>query len=52
MASSFKRVDDLSAVMISVRIAYTRQMSYETLERELLESNEGFQVVSVSEIEN
>ena len=39
-------------MVIAVRIAYTRKMSYEKLERELLESNEGFQVVSVDEIEN
>ncbi|NUQ75256.1 MAG: MgtC/SapB family protein [Polyangiaceae bacterium] len=52
MGTSFQRVEDLSAVVISVRIAYTRQMSYETLESELLQSTEGFQVVSVAEIEN
>ncbi len=50
--TSFQRIEDLSAVVITVRIAYTRRMSYEKLERELLESNEGFQVVSVGEIEN
>jgi putative Mg2+ transporter-C (MgtC) family protein len=50
--TSFTRIEDLSAVVISVRIAYTRKMSYETLERELLESNEGFQVVSIGEVEN
>lgn len=50
--TSFKRVDDLSAVLISVRIAYTRRLTYETLERELLESSEGFQVVEVGEVEN
>ncbi len=50
--TSFKRVEDLSAVVIAVRIAYTRTLSYEKLERELVESNEGFQVVSVGEIEN
>jgi hypothetical protein len=38
--------------VIAVRIAYTRKMSYEKLERELIESNEGFQVVSAGEVEN
>jgi len=52
VGTSFKRIDDLSVVEIALRIAYTRTMSYETLERELLESNEGFQVVSAGEIEN
>jgi putative Mg2+ transporter-C (MgtC) family protein len=51
-STSFKRIEDLSTVDISVRIAYTRKLSYATLERELLEADEGFQVISAGEIEN
>jgi putative Mg2+ transporter-C (MgtC) family protein len=51
-STSFERSEDLANVDISVRIAYTNKMKYSTLEREILESNEGFQVVAVSEVEN
>jgi putative Mg2+ transporter-C (MgtC) family protein len=51
-STSFKRIEDLSTVDISVRIAYTKKLSYATLERELLEADEDFQVISAGELEN
>lgn len=50
--TSFKRTEDLSAVDIRVRIAYTSTLSYSTLEQELLGATEGYQVISVGEVEN
>jgi hypothetical protein len=35
-----------------VRIAYTSTLSYSTLEQELLGATEGYQVISVGEVEN